>query len=369
MSALSDLEQRDRLRLIRSPHVGPVTFRSLMARFGSASDALAALPELARRGGRKSAIKVFPAGTAEDEIATTEAAGARMLHVDVSPYPEALAVLPDAPPVLIVKGEIGHLEKPGLGIVGARNASAAGVRFTQTIAGDLGQTGFTIVSGLARGIDTAAHRGSLKSGTIAVMAGGIDVVYPPENQSLFELISEQGLIVCEMSIGTKPQARHFPRRNRLISGLSRGVLVVEAALRSGSLITARFAGDQGRDVFAVPGSPLDPRHRGTNDLIRNGAVLTESAEDIVQAMEGSLHSPVRVSLESTPVQSNLLLENASGEGAGRDVLLEKLGPTPTEIDELIRQTRLTPATVFTILLELELAGRLDRHPGNKVSLN
>ncbi len=366
--ALSDIEKRDRLRLIRSPHVGPVTFRDLITRFGSATDALDALPELAKRGGRKSAIKLFTIGAAEDEITATENAGAVMLHVDVAPYPEILAVLADAPPVLVVRGRLDLLDRPGIGIVGARNASAAGVRFTEKIAGDLGQSDMAVISGLARGIDTAAHRGSLKTGTIAVMAGGIDVVYPPENKNLFARVAEDGLVVCEMPIGTKPQARHFPRRNRLISGLSRGVLVVEAALRSGSLITARFAGDQGRDVFAVPGSPLDPRHRGTNDLIRNGAVLTETADDILQSLEGSLHRPVVKPLESVPQQANLLSENSSETTTAHNILLEKLGPTPTEIDELIRQTRLTPATVFTILLELELAGRLDRHPGNKVSI-
>lgn len=369
-SHLTPTEQRDRLRLIRSERIGPVLFRQLMTRYGTASEALAALPGLARRGGRKTPPRIMSTTQAEDEIARTDTHGATLLHLGTDDYPAPLAALPDAPPVLIVKGQIALATKDGIGIVGARNASAAGIRFTRQIAGDLGAASLTVISGLARGIDTAAHVGSLETGTIAVMAGGIDVIYPPENDALFEEIAERGLVVCEMPVGTRPQARHFPRRNRLISGLSRGVLVVEAALRSGSLITANYAAEQGRDVFAVPGSPLDPRHRGTNNLLRQGAILTESAADITEA----LNSPFTGAKDVTtapelPFETTAPPPISDGDLMEKQVLvIEKLGPTPTEIDDLIRQTGLTPAHVLTILLELELGGRLDRHPGNKVSL-
>ena len=259
----SQQEQLDRLRLIRSDNVGPVTFHQLIRRYGSATEALAALPDLARADGRRR-IRLCPVSTAEGEMERTHNIGAQFCFFGTDAYPESLAALPDAPPVLITKGHHDLVHGRQLGIVGARNASAAGMKFTRTVAHELGEAGFVVTSGMARGIDTAAHEGALPTGTIAVMAGGMDIIYPPENAELYDRLGQGGLIICELPIGTKPLARHFPQRNRIISGLSLGVLVVEAALRSGSLITARNAAEQGREVFAVPGSPLDPR-QSTDD--------------------------------------------------------------------------------------------------------
>ena len=272
--ATSNRERFDRLRLYRSENVGPITFRRLLAHFGSAGAAITALPALSRRGGRGKPIKVCPADAAEAEIAALKEAGGRYLIWGDAEYPAALANIEDAPPVLGLIGHAHLLERRAVAIVGARNASANGRRFARTIAAELGEAGFAIASGLARGIDAAAHEGALEAGTVAVVAGGVNVVYPKENGALHEAIAERGAILAEQPPGTRPQGRHFPYRNRIISGLARGTLVVEAAMRSGSLITARYALEQGREVFAVPGSPLDPRCRGTNDLIRQGAVLT-----------------------------------------------------------------------------------------------
>lgn len=362
-AALTARDVRDRVRLIRSANVGPIVFRQLLARYGTAGKALDALPELIRKGGYQGTA-LCSADEAEDEIAAVEKLGARLLHLDESGYPPLLADLPTAPPVLTVLGKIELLSAPGIGVVGARNASAAAIRFTRQLSADLGVQGFSVVSGMARGIDTAAHQAALPTGTVAAMAGGIDVVYPPENQALYENIAATGAIVCEMALGTRPQARHFPRRNRLISGLSLGLVVVEAAMKSGSLITANYALEQGREVFAVPGSPLDPRCRGTNNLIRQGAVLTEGVEDVLNNLPDWRRRP------APTAQPSLTLEQgpADADDAARGSLMEKLGPTPVEVDELIRQSGLTPEVVLTILLELELAGRLDRHSGNKVSL-
>ncbi|MGE0668334.1 MAG: DNA-processing protein DprA [Sphingomonadales bacterium] len=361
-SAITAADARDRLRLIRSANVGPAAFRQLLARYGNASRALEALPELIRKGGYQGAA-LCSADEAEDEIAGIEKLGGRLLHYDEPAYPPLLADLQAAPPVLTVLGRVELLSAPSIGVVGARNASAAAIRFTKQLSADLGAQGFVVVSGLARGIDTAAHQAALPTGTVAAMAGGVDIVYPPENQALYESLAATGAIVCEMPLGTKPQARHFPRRNRLISGLSLGLVVVEAAIKSGSLITANYALEQGREVYAVPGSPLDPRCRGTNNLIRQGAVLTEGIEDVLNNLPDWRHRP-------TPAQQSLKLEQnqADADDAARSSVLEKLGPTPVEVDEVIRQTGLTPEIVLTILLELELAGRLDRHSGSKVSL-
>jgi DNA processing protein len=362
-AALTARDLRDRVRLIRSANVGPIVFRQLLVRYGTAGKALDALPGLIRKGGYQG-MALCSADEAEDEIAGVEKLGARLLHFDEPDYPPLLADVPTAPPVLTVLGKIELLSAPGIGVVGARNASAAAIRFTRQLSADLGVQGFSVVSGMARGIDTAAHQAALPTGTVAAMAGGIDVVYPPENQALYENIAATGAIVCEMALGTKPQARHFPRRNRLISGLSLGLVVVEAAMKSGSLITANYALEQGREVFAVPGSPLDPRCRGTNNLIRQGAVLTEGVEDVLNNLPDWRRRP------APPVQPSLKLEQSppDADDAARGSLMEKLGPTPVEVDELIRQSGLTPEIVLTILLELELAGRLDRHSGNKVSL-
>ncbi|MDX1580042.1 MAG: DNA-processing protein DprA [Alphaproteobacteria bacterium] len=367
-SSISGTEARDRVRLIRSENVGPVTFRQLLQRYGSASEALRALPELAKRGGRKKPIRICPAGEAEKELAAASAFGAEAVFWGTPDYPRPLSVISDAPPVFFARGHLHLLQKTSIAMVGARNASAAGVRFARDLSAALGAKGFVVTSGLARGLDAAAHEGALATGTIAVVAGGLDIVYPPENQALYDRLCEEGLVVAEQPFGTRPQARHFPRRNRIISGLSHGVVVVEAASRSGSLITASYAAEQGREVFAVPGSPLDPRHKGTNKLIRDGAILTESAEDVADVLMPQLERPFEEPGE------DLFTAGPSGDPtsddmeAARTVLGEKLGPTPVEIDELIRQTGLTPALVLTILLELELAGRLDRHAGHKVSL-
>ncbi len=373
---LNPSERLDWLRLIRTENVGPVTFYQLLHRFGSAGAALEALPSLANRGGRQARLAVFPRVTAERELADLDKAGATILAWGEPDYPAALAAIDDAPPILAVRGDRALLSRPALAVVGARNASANGRRLARELAGELGHHGYLIASGLARGIDAAAHLGALASGTVAVLAGGIDIVYPPDNQELYDAIVECGTIIAEPAFGTVPQARHFPRRNRIISGLSLGILVVEAAARSGSLITARFALDQGREVFAVPGSPLDPRCRGTNDLIRRGATLTESIDDILQQLPTL--SPSVAHRRPTPAELPASLGSAGAEtpaqtvGEPRDSaraqITERLGPTPVAVDELVRQCHLSPAMVVTILLELELAGRLERHPGNQVSL-
>ncbi len=282
-------------------------------------------------------------------------------------YPEALAALEDASPVLSLLGRDEVLSSPAVAMVGARNASANACRFAETLAQGLGEAEHLVVSGMARGIDAAVHRGALATGTVAVMAGGVDVIYPPQNRTLYESIREQGLLLSEVPLGIQPQARHFPRRNRLISGLSKGVVVVEAALRSGSLITARFAADQGREVMAVPGSPLDPRAKGCNSLIKQGATLVDSLEDVLQAVTAQAGLGVRPSSPQPPV---VLADAASDEEAesGKARLLELLGPSPVAVDELVRRCHLSAAAVSVALLELELAGRLERYPGARVSL-
>lgn len=363
--ALSDDERLDWLRLIRAENVGPVTFHQLLRRFGSAAAAIDALPALARRGGLARVPAIPDRKAAARELASALALGARLIASCEADYPARLAALDDAPPILCLKGRAELLSRPAVGIVGARNASAVGIRIAREMAAALGQAGLLVVSGLARGIDAAAHQGALATGTAAMVAGGVDVVFPPENAALQLEIGEQGAILAEMPPGTRPLARHFPRRNRLISGASLGVVVVEAALKSGSLITARFAADQGREVMAVPGSPLDPRARGCNDLIRNGAPLVETAEDvlaILRGLSGALEAPCPVWLDA-PVE-----EASAGELARlRPLLAERLSPVPVEVDELIRQTGASAAAVLTVLLELELAGRLTRLPGGRVA--
>jgi DNA processing protein len=356
------------LRLIRSENVGPITVRQLLARFGTAEAALAALPDLARRGGRKRPIKIASRDDAERELAALAACGAEPLAITDKTYPRALAAIPDAPPVLAVLGHGHLLERRAVAVVGARNASANGRRLAERLATDLGQSGYLVFSGLARGIDAAAHRGALASGTAAVVAGGVDVVYPEENRALYDDIKESGLVLSEMPPGTEPQARHFPRRNRIISGLSLGVLVVEAAPRSGSLITARLGLEQNREIFAVPGSPLDPRARGCNHLIRQGATLVESAQDVLEVLESMIKTPLEEPDTPEFEPGTPQLPPESELEAGREKVLELLGPSPVMVDEVIRQCQLSPAVVNLVLLELELAGRLERHPGNRVSL-
>ena len=382
-----DRETCDWLRLIRSSNVGPIGFFQLLGRFGSAARALEEIPALAARGGR-SRIKLCSERDARREFDAAIDFGAQWIAAGSAAYPAALAAIADPPPLITLKGDPALLSTPILAIVGARNASALGRQFTRDIANELGRAGFVIVSGLARGIDGAAHTGALDHGTIGAIAGGIDVVYPPEHQELQTSIGERGALVSETRFGTKPQARHFPRRNRLVSGLAHGVVVVEAALKSGSLITARLAAEQGREVFAVPGSPRDPRARGSNDLIRQGATLVEHADDVLRALEfAGPASSVTIAAPATIGRRGIVdapsVDAGADSGAdlgvdsepelgvelqtGRAMINDLLSPTPVEVDELVRQSQLTPSAVLTILLELELAGRLIRHPGNRVS--
>jgi DNA processing protein len=360
---LTDEERLDWLCLARGENVGPIAFRQLIERFGNAGAALDALPDIARRGGRSQPIRLFPRASAERELERVLELGGRILASAEPDYPEALAAIDDAPPVIAIRGNAAFLGKRVVAIVGARNASANGCRIAQDLARQLGAAGLVVVSGLARGIDAAAHRGSLATGTIAVVAGGLDVTYPREHESLQRDIGDQGVVIAEMPPGTQPLGRHFPRRNRIISGLALGVAVVEAARKSGSLITARLALDQGREVMAVPGSPLDPRCQGTNDLIRQGATLIQTAGDIIEIISetqpthlagGDLEYTVETPAE-IPADARLRIERL-------------LGPSPVAVDELLRQCQLAPPVVRTVLLELELAGRLERHPGNRVSL-
>jgi DNA processing protein len=346
----------------------------MLRRFGSARAALEALPRLARRSERSRTVTAVTRAEAEAELAALRHAGARLVCWGEPLYPGALAAVEDAPPILTVVGRAELLDRPMVAVVGARNASANGRRFARDLAAALGQGGIVVVSGLARGIDAAAHLGALASGSVAVVAGGVDVVYPEENRGLHEAMARQGAIVAELPLGTEPQARHFPRRNRIISGMTLGVVVVEAAARSGSLITARLALEQGRDVFAVPGSPLDPRCRGSNDLLRHGATLTESAEDVLSQLGPLLErraAPGPLPSAHTPATPSWPPAGASeviGDDAGTELILERLGPTAVAVDELVRQCHLSAAVVATLLLELELAGRVERHPGNLVSL-
>ncbi|OYD84344.1 DNA-processing protein DprA [Azospirillum brasilense] len=365
---LSAAERFDWLRLIRSENVGPITFHRLLERFGSAGAALEALPDLARRGGRTKPLRIAPKADIERELSANDRIGARLLCSCEPDYPEPLAALDDAPPVVSVLGHPHLLTRRAVALVGARNASMNGKKFAERLARELGEAGLLVVSGLARGIDTAAHAGALGSGTAAVVAGGADVVYPPENETLYRDIVQQGVVIAESAVGTTPQARHFPRRNRLISGLSLGVLVVEAALRSGSLITARMALEQGREVMAVPGSPLDPRCQGTNNLLRQGAALVEGVDDVLRALD-SLSPPVlRERQGDLFAQSRPAPPSESDLEAARTVILENLGHTPVAIDELVRGCQLSAPVVLTVVLELELAGRVQRQPGNQVNL-
>ncbi len=361
--ALSDGERRAWLRLARTQSVGPVTFANLLARFGSALAALDEIPRLARRGGNE-AMRPPPDDEAMRELEAIAKIGGRLLCSCETEFPRGLAALDPQPPMLIVVGSAKVLAREAIAIVGARNASALGRKFASTLARELGEAGLVVTSGLARGIDTAAHEASLTTGTIAVMAGGIDVIYPPENAALYGRIREQGAIVSEMAVGQQPQARHFPRRNRIISGLARGIVVVEAAEGSGSLITANYALEQNREIFAVPGSPLDPRARGTNRLIRDGATLTESAADVLSVLQPILGHGFAEPGRFGPAMGN----NVDAEADRfRSRIEEALGPSPTDIDDLVRQTGAPVEVILTILLELELAGRVARYPGNKVA--
>lgn len=362
MARLDDAQRRDWLRLIRAENIGPRSFRILLERFGSAAAAIDALPSLATRGGGLLAPRVPDAAAAEAEIAALARLGGRFIGLDEPDYPPALRETEGAPPLLAVRGRIDMLSRPMVGIVGARNASGAGRMMAARLARELGRTGLIVASGLARGIDAAAHEAGLDTGTLAALAGGHDRPYPPENVPLLDEIAERGVVISEMPLGWVPRARDFPRRNRLVSGVSLAVVVVEAAERSGSLITARLAGEQGRDVFAVPGSPLDPRAAGTNQLIKQGAGLVTSAADILEALEPLIERP-QGALREPPAPF-------SGEEPTESVrtrILDLLGPTPLSVDDLSELAQASASDVQIVLLELDIAGRLERHPGGQVS--
>jgi len=366
---LTDEQRIDWLRLIRSPNVGPRTFRALVNHFGGARAALEALPSLARRGGASAAMQICSRADAERELAAAEKLGVAFVALGEPSYPLRLQMIDDAPPLIAIRGHAPALALPTVAIVGSRNASGAGLKFTQWIARELGEAGFAIVSGLARGIDAAAHRASLASGTIAVLAGGHDRVYPAEHADLLEAILPAGAVLSEMPFGWEPRGRDFPRRNRLISGLSLGVVIVEAAKRSGSLITARFALEQGREVFAVPGSPLDPRAEGTNGLIKQGATPVTETSDIISVLQPIMEEkeiPAREP-EWQPLEE-VIGEDGEPAPDERARIVALLGPAPVQIDDLVRLSKSSPAVVRMVLLELEIAGRLERHGGGLVSL-
>lgn len=396
--ALSDRQRLDWLRLIRSEGIGPRSFRSLTSRFGSAAAALEALPDLARQAGR--AVRICPAAEAEREMDGLQRLGGRLVALGEAEYPSPLQAIDSAPPLIGVLGQVEALRRPAVALVGSRNASAAGMKFTGRLARDLGEADFVIVSGLARGIDTAAHEASLETGTVAVLAGGLDEIYPPQNAPLARRIAERGAVVSEMPLGWVARARDFPRRNRLVSGLSLGTVVVEAARRSGSLITARSANEQGRLVFAVPGSPLDPRAEGGNHLIREGATLCADASHVVEALaplrqQAAAPWPDRTALREdfgAPPSEAMWDEfdlpgvrpapgfirhadfEPQPEGAagtpdlGRRVL-DLLGPTPIALDDLVRASGHGAREINRVLIELELEGAARRHPGGTVSRN
>jgi len=361
---LSETDRVDRLRLIRSDNVGPRTFNSLIAHFGDARAALERLPDLARRGGAARSGRICSEEEARAELTACRKIGVSLVASGEAAYPPRLATLEDAPPLLGVRGQPDVMLRPMIAIVGSRNASGAGLKFAGQLARDLGDAGFVVISGLARGIDQAAHRATIASGTVAVLAGGHDRIYPAEHADLLAALLDQGGAISEMRLGHVPRAHDFPRRNRLISGASLGVVVIEAAHRSGSLITARMAAEQGREVFAVPGSPLDPRAAGTNDLIKQGAALVTEASDVINAIQPIMDRPVVLEAREGDDEP---LDFDTDPGV-RERIVTLLGPSPVSLDDLIRMSGLSPAIVRTVLLELELAGRLERHGGGLVSL-
>ncbi|QDH35209.1 DNA-processing protein DprA [Porphyrobacter sp. YT40] len=367
---LSQAEAFARIRLLRSPNIGPVSYRQLLARFGTAAAALDALPDLASRG--RGPYRPANAESIEREVAAVRRAGARYLFHDQPDYPALLAELDSAPPILTCRGRLALASEPCVALVGARNASAAAVKLARDFAAALAEAGFTVVSGLARGIDGAAHEGAFPQ-TIGVIASGIDIAYPPQHTDLQERIASDGLLIAEQPPSTEPRGRHFPSRNRIIAGLASGTLVVEAAPQSGSLITARLAGEAGREVMAIPGSPLDPRASGCNHLIREGAVLVQTPDEVVELLQsftGAPRSTFRVSDGAEDFDYTELARLDWGEARAdlsRDIA-SLLTNAPIAVDELIRQSGATPAEVHMALLELELAGDLERQPGGEVRL-
>jgi DNA processing protein len=364
---LSDQERLDWLRLIRSENVGPVTFFDLLERYGSAAKALEALPELAERGGRRKPLRICTPRDAEREMATAhKRSRARLVTIGEPDYPARLGLIPTPPPLIYMAGDTALAKKQVVAIVGSRNASAAGRKLTQDIARGLSAEGIAVISGLARGIDASAHQSALDGGTIAVLAGGIDIRYPPENEALYDAIAQKGLLIAESAPGFKPRGVDFPRRNRIISGMASGVIVVEAARRSGSMVTARHAAEQGRDVMAVPGHPLDPRADGPNALLKDGAALVRNAEDVLETLQAAeIFAGPQPSLPgfSEPERAPFDLEDHA-----RQQIIEALSPVPIEIDELIRVTGLSARAVAVVLIELELAGRINREGRRSVAL-
>lgn len=367
---ISDEQRLAWLRLIRTDGIGPITHRELINQFGGGIEAIVALPDLARRGGRRRPLAIYPAEKARREIDDTAKLGARLVAPGDMGYPAWLWHAHGAPPMLFAKGRFDLAGGNIVAIVGARNSSVAGQKIARLLAHGLGEAGMIVGSGLARGIDAAAHKASLATGTIAALAGGINIVYPPEHAELQRSIGETGLLLTEQPPGYEPKAQDFPRRNRVIAGMSAAVVIVEAARRSGSLITARLATELGREVMAVPGNPLDPRAEGTNGLLRNGATFVTKAEDVLEALKpiigdgnaGAAHAPA-----STATDTQLpTLDDITPDA--RETIIASLGPAPAEIDEIVRVAGVPASLVRIVLLELDLAGRIERHPGSLVSL-
>lgn len=361
---LTDAQRRDWLRLIRSEHVGPRTFRALINQFGSARAALERLPDLARRGGAMRSGRICSEDEADHEISRGSRIGVALVAPGEAGYPPRLVTIDDAPPLLAIRGNHDAMMRPMIAIVGSRNASGAGLKFAEALARELADAEFVVISGLARGIDQAAHHASAAAGSVAVLAGGHERIYPPEHEDLLLDLLAFGGAISEMPLGHVPRAKDFPRRNRLISGAALGVVVIEAAERSGSLITARMAAEQGREVFAVPGSPLDPRAAGTNRLIKQGATLVTEAADVINAVAPIMERPIE--LPGREPEDAMSFDEPDDSDRARIIGL--LGPSPIGIDDLIRLAKVSPTTARVVLLELELAGRLERHGGGLVSM-
>lgn len=362
---MADTQLIDCLQLIRSDNVGPVTYRRLLDRYGSAATALKAIPELAKKGGAR-APKIADRAAVEKEYAALRKQNIQLIAINTPDYPVRLAQIDDAPPLLMVLGQPSLLHKPAIAIVGARNASLNARKFTEKLARELGDAGFVVISGLARGIDGAAHGGAMATGTVGVLGGGVDIIYPEENAALYTQMTSVGAVISEAPLGYINKPHDFLRRNRIISGLAQGVVVVEAAMQSGSLVTARLAGEQGRDVFAVPGSPMDPRAAGTNNLIREGAVLVESAADILRELKPVM--PLLAQNTNSGLTPPVAVPDEAELTRARPAILELLSPVPVQLDEVLREADFAPGVVQMVLLELELAGRLVRSAGGKIAL-